>query len=650
MLQYIRKSVANRIVVLISLIFTATIIAIGLLTFQITYRELVDNKLVETELKAQSISKDVKGIFDEAKLVTQQLALHPEIKLYLKTAVDRRTVTENPYYEETLDTLVQTQKSGQVYYLAWVANEKANFYLDSLGIIPDETYDVKKRPWYQVGINAKDTAFTPPYIEWGTKRVVISCIKPMRENGQIYGFVVMDFILEKIPVIFHNAKINSTDKSFLLSAEGDYIFHEDADKIMNANIHQPEDELYPYLNWIEEPLINFKEVQYKGKAYYLEVYKVDENGWKVVSLIDKAAIQEEIRKIAWLIIGILGLIFMATLVLIHWTVKRTMEPFQNVLTFAKDIAAGELSKNIPESYMERADEMGALSKSFQIIIDAFRNENIVLEQKITEKNEELQQQYTFILEAEKAASLGHLVAGVAHEINTPVGVSLSTASYLKKVNDEHRQRLAAGQMNKENLKELMSVIDESARLLNTNLERAADLVKSFKQLAVDQSSGLQEQFELKDNIDSVILSLLHEYKHMPVKIENRCPEQVYLNTYPGALSQIFTNLIINSLHHGLKTTSDGLIEIDASVKPDWIILTYRDNGIGISEKNLKKIYEPFFTTKRHDGNSGLGMHIVMSLVTQKLKGNIRCESKEGEGVTFIMEFPRMLSGSPVLHK
>ena len=648
MFQYIRKSMANRIVVLISLIFTMTVIAIGFLTFQITYRELVNHKFMETQLKAESISKDVKAIFNDAQLVTQQLALHPEIKNYLKTAVDRRTITDNPYYAETFETLVKTQQSGQIYFLAWVANEKANFYLDSQGIIPDETYDVKKRPWYQVAVNAKDTAFTPPYVEWATKRMVISCIKPLRENGSIYGFVVMDFILEKIPVIFENAKINPGDKSFLISTEGDYIFHDNPDKIMKANIYQPEDSLNPYIKWIDEASMNFMEVTYEGKPYYLEVYPIDENGWKVVSLIDKTAVQAQIERIAWLIVGLLGLIFMATLVIVHWTVKRTMEPYQNVLTFAQDIAAGEFSKNIPETYVNREDEMGTLSRSFQIIIDAFRNENTILEQKITEKNQELEQQYAFILEAEKAASLGHLVAGVAHEINTPVGVSLSTASYLKKINDEHRQRLADGSMNKENLKELMSVIDESARLLNTNLERAADLVKSFKQLAVDQSSGLKERFELKDNIDSVILSLLHEYKRMPVRIENKVPEQVYLNTYPGALSQVMTNLVINSLHHGLRETEEGLIDIEAQVKPDWVILTYRDNGKGISEETLKKMYDPFFTTNRHNGNSGLGMHIVLSLVTQKLKGNIRCESTLGQGVTFTIEFPRDLPMS--LHK
>jgi signal transduction histidine kinase len=289
--------------------------------------------------------------------------------------------------------------------------------------------------------------------------------------------------------------------------------------------------------------------------------------------------------------------------------------------------------------LEREDEMGVFSRAFQTIIDAFRSENVVLEERIAEKNAELENQYTYILEREKAASLGNLVAGVAHEINTPVGVSLSTASYLKKVSEECRQKLEDGQMTKTHLVETMSVIDESIRLMTNNLERAVALVKSFKNLAVDQSSGMKECFELKASIDGVILSLLHEYKHLPITIENRCPAEIYLEAYPGAVSQIFTNLIINSLRHGLNNCTDGKIEIMINIKTDVFELIYQDNGSGIASEHIGKIYDPFFTTNRHDGSTGLGMNIVMNLVKQKLKGSIRCESNVGEGVKFFIELP-----------
>lgn len=639
MFKSLRSSVSNRIIWITSTIFIITIFSVGFFTLQFTYREIVTHRLLETSLKAESISKDVKYIFENAKMVTNQLALHTEIKDYLRYADRRERIIDNPYYQETLNTLIQTKKSGPLFFLAWVANEKANFYLDSTGTIPDETYQITARPWYPIAVNADEPSFTPPYVEWGTGRIVISSIKAIRENGETLGYVVMDIVLENVPAIFESTQINLSDKHFLLSSEGDYVYHENPDLVMKAKIIDEGDPLKPYASLIMQGKNSEKTITYEGKKYFMNVYEVDQDGWKVVSLIDESSITQEMQWVAILIIGSMLGMLAVTLMLMYWRINRTMAPYQEVLTFADDIAQGNLIKNIPPHFIEREDEIGSLSRSFQTIINAFRNENQTLEDRISEKNNELEHQYAFILEAEKAASLGHLVAGVAHEINTPVGVSLTTASYLRKVNDECRVRLAEGTMSKEHLKELMAVVDESTRLLGTNLDRAADLVKNFKRLAVDQSSGVQAPFDLRENIEAVIISLLHEYKNLPIKIENRCPMAIELNSYPGAVSQIVTNLLMNSLKHGFPGLDHGEITIEATEQNDQVTLVYTDNGRGISKENLKRIYEPFFTTNRQEGNSGLGMHIVMSLVNQKLKGSIHCESSEGQGVVFTIKIP-----------
>ncbi len=211
---------------------------------------------------------------------------------------------------------------------------------------------------------------------------------------------------------------------------------------------------------------------------------------------------------------------------------------------AEAITSGDISKNIPTDYLEREDEMGAISRSFQIIIDTFRSENDILEQRILEKNKELETQYAYILETEKAASLGNLVAGIAHEINTPIGISLSSASYLDRVNDEYRKKLAAGTMTKDNLMDFMETLTDSLVLMNNNLARAGEMIKSFKQVAVDQSSELRHHFSLNENISVVILSLRHEYKRTHHKINNLCPQDIEIDSYPGAFSQIITNLIM----------------------------------------------------------------------------------------------------------
>lgn len=644
MFKTFKRSMSNRLIWVTSVIFLLTTLLIGTAMLKFIYEETLSHRLLETSIKAESISKDVKYIFENAKMVTGQLALHPEIKNYLKYATTRERVFDNPYYDDTLNTLIQTKASSPTFFLAWVANEKANFYLDSTGTIPDESYRIKSRPWYIVAEKAYEPSFTDPYVEWGTGRIVISSIMALREDNLTYGFVVMDIVLENIPEIFRKNQIHTTDKHFLISAQGDYVYHEDTTKVMKSKITDPADPLNPYLDFIMQDNLAPISITYEGKSYFLDVYHVDENGWKVVSLIDESSITKEIQGILLLIIGLMLIVTTLTLVLIYWRINRTMAPYQEVLTFADDIAMGKISKNIPVNFMNREDEIGALSRSFQIIIDVIRNENVILEQRIREKNRELEKQYAFILEAEKAASLGYLVAGVAHEINTPVGVSLTTASYLSKVNEDYRRKLMEGSMNKDHLKDLMAILDESTKLLDTNLMRAAELVKNFKRLAVDQSSGILTDFDLKENLEAVIVSLLHEYKNTDIRLSYDCPIGLTVHSYPGALSQVLTNLIMNSLVHGYDTGMAGKIELSASQVGQMICLTYTDDGKGLSKETLKRIYEPFYTTNRQKGSSGLGMHIVMSLVTQKLKGTIECESDLDAGVRFTLNFPISIDG------
>lgn len=639
MMQMIRKKMANQIAVMISLICLCVFVLIGAATYHFLNKELINHKVKETELKASLISKDIQSIFDGARLVTDQMALHPEIISYLKTAVDKDTIRNNPYYASTFQTLINTKESNPLFFLAWVANEKANFYLDSLGIIPDDNYDVKKRPWYQIAVNSKKVAFTTPYVEWATKKVVISSIKALREKDQIYGFVVVDIVLDNIPVIFKNQKINPSDRNFLIGHDGTYIYHEEIDKRMKANLNDPNDGLNPYKNQIMTGESVFREIRFEGKPYFLSTYTVGESGFKVVTLIDQSVIRNEMHLLGLLVFTLLMFAWVLTTTLVYLTVGKAMMPYREILTFAEDIAKGNFSKNIPNDFIQRQDEMGSLGRSFQIITDTFRRENLRLEEHVEKQSLELESQYRVLMETERAAALGNIVAGVAHEINTPIGVSLTTASYLKSIGDEQRRKLELGQMSKRDLVHLMEVIDESTNMLNHNLYRAAELIKSFKQMAVDQSSGMASEFSLKETLDSIIVSLHHEYKNMSVRILNRCPGDVIIKSYPGAYSQIVTNLIMNSLHHGLPDKIGGEITMDVTVEMDQLIFTYHDNGKGIPEKNLNSIFDPFFTTNRKSGNSGLGMHIIKSLVTKQLRGTVICESKEGEGTTFRFTLP-----------
>jgi signal transduction histidine kinase len=172
-----------------------------------------------------------------------------------------------------------------------------------------------------------------------------------------------------------------------------------------------------------------------------------------------------------------------------------------------------------------------------------------------------------------------------------------------------------------------------------NLQRAAELIQSFKQVAVDQSSEERRVFPVKAYLEEVLLSLHPKIKRTHHTVEIHAPDDLALDSYPGAFSQIVTNLVMNSLVHAYEADESGHLVFDLNQRDGYLIFEYADDGKGISKENLGKIFDPFFTTKRGQGGSGLGLHIIYNLVTQKLDGTIRCESAEGRGTRFLIEVP-----------
>lgn len=355
-------------------------------------------------------------------------------------------------------------------------------------------------------------------------------------------------------------------------------------------------------------------------------YSIGINDWKIVSLVDAYEIQRKATGVYPLILSVMVVLFFFALGGIFIIVERRTEPYKVLVTFAEDIARGEYSKNIPENYLNRQDEMGEICNSFQSIIEIFRKENTDLEEQVSKINEVLEKQYAYILETEKAASLGNLVAGVSHEINTPLGVSVSTNSYVEQMTEDALSKMTSGTMSKDELIKFFEKITESSRILGYNLNRAADLVKSFKKIAVDQGSEVKETFLLKPVIDDVVISLRNEYKRQKHEIFINCDEHIMMNSYPGLIAQLITNLMMNAIQHGFKHRDKGQIKINCWQESDYLYIIFEDNGHGITEETQQKMYDPFFTTNREEGNSGLGMSIIHNIVTQTLGGKIQTES------------------------
>lgn len=267
--------------------------------------------------------------------------------------------------------------------------------------------------------------------------------------------------------------------------------------------------------------------------------------------------------------------------------------------------------------------------------------------ELKEKNTSLESALTLVqqaqkelVESEKLASLGRLVAGFAHEINTPIGVAVGASSLALESSKKVQPLLLQEEVDEAVLRTHLGEIDEACRLVFSNLTRAADLVGRFKRTSVDQARGAARLYELDETIGDVIASLHDLFRRTPVSIRVDCPGQIKLYGYPGALGQILTNLVINSLNHGFANgTLAGEIELTGARQGDEIVIELRDNGKGMDSRTMSRIFEPFFTTTRESGGTGLGLFICHNLATAELKGSLRCDSEPGQGTRFVLRYP-----------
>ena len=252
-----------------------------------------------------------------------------------------------------------------------------------------------------------------------------------------------------------------------------------------------------------------------------------------------------------------------------------------------------------------------------------------LEMLVAERTAELEQSLghlketqNLLVENEKMAALGGMVAGVAHEINTPIGVCLTAASYQSDQIDRLQNLLETGQLKRSELDNVLSDVDQAAKLFQANIAKAGALIANFKQIATDQSYDTLQSFNLKHYVDASLQTVMPAYKHQGITFINNIPASIRMNSYPGSIHQILTNLISNSIIHGFTHNKGGIIRITASEREGEVELVYFDNGRGMTEQEQQHVFEPFYTSRRGHGGSGLGMSIIFNTVQRILKGQI----------------------------
>jgi signal transduction histidine kinase len=252
-----------------------------------------------------------------------------------------------------------------------------------------------------------------------------------------------------------------------------------------------------------------------------------------------------------------------------------------------------------------------------------------------------------LVESEKLASLGGLVAGVAHEINTPVGMAVSTASFLSDRTEAAQALVRGGGFDAVAQARYLRDAAEAARLLLSNAKRVAQLVLNFKQLAVDRISEPRRTFDLRERVAQALHELLPRLDESGVEVVLEIAPGIAMDSYPDSLAQVVTNLAVNTMQHAFEPGQGGCITVSAGLREDdELQLELRDNGRGIEPALQGRVFEPFFTTSRMRGGSGLGLYIVHQIVTRQLGGSIELLAGASSGARFVMRFPRVVRHAP----
>lgn len=245
-----------------------------------------------------------------------------------------------------------------------------------------------------------------------------------------------------------------------------------------------------------------------------------------------------------------------------------------------------------------------------------------------------------MMKSEEMEALGNMVAGIAHETNTPLGICVTNASLLRENTMKIEHSITEQKLTKSQMQEFLVTVRSASNLMITNLHQASELLKSFKQVAVDQTSQQGYLFNVRENLQQVITSLGHQLRQKSINIQVDCPNHLKINSYPGRFAQIYSNLLMNSILHAfndIKVTPTINIQIERHKQR--LTIDYQDNGQGIDSSIRDQLFEPFVTTRRDKGGSGLGTYIVHQLVTENLSGEIECYSVEPHGTGFRIDIP-----------
>jgi signal transduction histidine kinase len=393
---------------------------------------------------------------------------------------------------------------------------------------------------------------------------------------------------------------------------------------------------------------------------------IDDNQAAMIAVINKLSAQMTLRELTaqgsfdrtladiYQNVALVSVVFLTVIVLIGVLIARSIIlPLKEIMAAMHSVVAENYEEPIQGTHA--SDEIGEMARAVSVFREnalakrKAENELRASKERAEKALEDLREAQQNLIAAEKLAALGGLVAGVAHEVNNPIGISLTVASSFARRCDDFAKEVAAGPLRRSRLDEFLDGGKDAANQLVANLQRAGELVQSFKQVAVDRSHADRRQFDLRESTDQIIASLRPVLKKSQISLTVDVPAGILMDSYPGSYGQVLTNLFLNSVIHAFPDGRAGSVIVEARQVRDDVDIFVSDDGVGMSDEIQRRALDPFFTTRRNEGGTGLGLHIIFNLVTQQLGGRLTFESRLGWGTRFRITIPRVAPGeSPSL--
>jgi signal transduction histidine kinase len=392
---------------------------------------------------------------------------------------------------------------------------------------------------------------------------------------------------------------------------------------------------------------------------------IDDNQAKMIEVINKLSSQMNSRETKaqgsfdhtlanlYQNVALVAVVFLTLIVIVGVAIARSIIlPLREIMDAMHSVVSEKY--DAPIEGTRARDEIGEMARAVAVFREnaiakrKAENELRASKERAEKALEDLREAQQNLIAAEKLAALGGLVAGVAHEVNNPIGISLTVASSLARRCEDFADEVASGPLRRSRLDEFLETGRDAANQLVTNLQRAGELVQSFKQVAVDRSHADRRQFDLRESTDHIVASLRPVLRKSQISLTIDVPAGIIMDSYPGSYGQVLTNLFLNSVIHAFPNSRTGSIMVEArhfhADSDDEVDIFVSDDGVGMSEDIQRRALDPFFTTRRNEGGTGLGLHIIFNLVTQQLGGRLTFESRLGWGTRFRITIPRVAPG------